>query len=95
MASRFTNSSRLPRRHACVTIEYRLDRLTDATLCVRTGVAVEAIRRRLAVLERVRVVGVLMSSACATGPAAADTLQQARTGRLALGMPAGPPRCAD
>ena len=52
-----------PRRRAYVAIERRLGRLTDATLCVGTGVAVEAIRRGLAALERVRVVGVVVSSA--------------------------------
>jgi Glycosyl transferase 4-like domain len=52
-----------PRRRAYVAIEHRLGRLTDAALCVGTGVAVEAIRRGLAALERVRVVGVVVSSA--------------------------------
>ena len=52
-----------PRRRAYVAIEHRLGRLTDATLCVGTGVAVEAICRGLAALERVRVVGVVVSSA--------------------------------
>jgi hypothetical protein len=40
---------------AYVTIECRPGRLTDATLCVRTAVAVEELGRGLAVLERVRV----------------------------------------
>ena len=79
-----------PRRYAYVAIERRLGRLTDATLCVGTGVAVEAIRRGLAAPERVRVVGVVVNAACTTGPAATATLQQARKrARLALGVPAG------
>ena len=50
-------------RRAHVAIERRLGRLTDATLCVGTGIAVKAIRRGLAALERVRVAGVVVSSA--------------------------------
>jgi len=78
-----------PRRGAYVAIERRLGRLTDVTLCVGTGVAVEAIRRGLAAPERVRVIGVVVDGAGAVGPVDAAALQQARRrARLVLGVPA-------
>ena len=77
-----------PRRSVYVAIERRLGRLTDVTLCVGVGVAVEAIRRGLAAPERVRVIGVAVDGAGAVGPVDAAALQQARRrARLALGVP--------
>jgi glycosyltransferase involved in cell wall biosynthesis len=46
------------RRRAYIEVERRLGRFTDVGLCVGTGVAVEAIRRRLIAPERVRTIGV-------------------------------------
>jgi glycosyltransferase involved in cell wall biosynthesis len=78
-----------PRRRAYVAIERRLGRLTDMTLCVGTGVAVEAIRRGLAAPERIRVIGVVVDGAGTTGPVDAAVLLRARRrARLALGVPA-------
>ena len=48
-----------PRRQAYVQIERRLGRITDLALCVGTGVAVEAVRRRLISPERIRTIGVV------------------------------------
>ncbi len=55
-----------PRRQAYVQIERSLGRITDLALCVGTGVAVEAVRRRLISPERIRTIGVV-----ADGPAPA------------------------
>ena len=78
-----------PRRRAYVAIERRLGRLTDVTLCVGTGVAVEAIRCGLAQPERVRVIGVVVDGAGTAGPVNAAAFRQARRrARLALGVPA-------
>ncbi|HCU92913.1 MAG TPA: glycosyltransferase family 1 protein, partial [Actinobacteria bacterium] len=49
------------RREAYVSIERRLGRITDVALCVGTGVAVEALRRRLIAPERVRTIGVAVT----------------------------------
>jgi glycosyltransferase involved in cell wall biosynthesis len=81
----------LPRRQAYVRIERGLGRITDLALCVGTGVAVEAVRRRLLSPERIRTIGVV-----ADGPApprdgpdrAAPGSARARA-RAALGLPAG------
>jgi glycosyltransferase involved in cell wall biosynthesis len=48
-----------PRRQAYVQIERGLGRITDLALCVGTGVAVEAVRRRLISPERIRTIGVV------------------------------------
>jgi glycosyltransferase involved in cell wall biosynthesis len=77
-----------PRRRVYVAVERRLGRLTDVTLCVGTGVAVETIRRGLAAPERVRVIGVAVDSARTSGPAGAALPQARRRARLALGLPA-------
>ena len=70
-----------PRRQAYVQIERGLGRITDLALCVGTGVAVEAVRRRLISPERIRTIGVV-----ADGPAPSP---RARTrARAALGLPA-------
>ena len=85
----------LPRRQAYVRIERGLGRITDLALCVGTGVAVEAVRRRLISPERIRTIGVV-----ADGPAPAhDGRRGAACGglpgsararaRAALGLPAG------
>ena len=85
----------LPRRQAYVRIERGLGRITDLALCVGTGVAVEAVRRRLISPERIRTIGVV-----ADGPAPPrDGPDRAAHGglpgsararaRAALGLPAG------
>ena len=85
----------LPRRQAYVRIERGLGRITDLALCVGTGVAVEAVRRRLISPERIRTIAVV-----ADGPAPAhDGPDRAAHGglpgsararaRAALGLPAG------
>jgi glycosyltransferase involved in cell wall biosynthesis len=48
-----------PRRQAYVQIERGLGQITDLALCVGTGVAVEAVRRRLISPERIRTIGVV------------------------------------
>lgn len=83
------------RRRAYVAIERRLGRITDVTLCVGTGVAVEAIRRGLAAPARVRTIGVVVDSSRGGGdgssggdplPALAPGARQ--RARQALGLPA-------
>ena len=76
------------RRGAYVAIERRLGRITDVALCVGTGVAVEAVRRRLVAPERIRTIGVAVEGAAgaelpARMPGARDRA------RRALGVPAG------
>lgn len=70
------------RRAAYVAIERRLGAITDLALCVGTGVAVEAVRRRLLSPERVRT----MSVAVSPGPAACPDARQ--RARHLLGLPA-------
>ena len=78
-----------PRHRAYVAIERRLGGLTDVTLCVGTGVAVEAVRRRLAPPERIKVIGVVVDGVDAVGPLDAAAFRLARRrARLALGVPA-------
>jgi glycosyltransferase involved in cell wall biosynthesis len=76
-----------PRRRAYVQIERCLGRITDLALCVGTGVAVEAIRRRLIAPERVRTIGVAVAGA---GPVPAGRPGPAarRLARRRLGLPA-------
>jgi glycosyltransferase involved in cell wall biosynthesis len=76
------------RRGAYVAIERRLGRITDVALCVGTGVAVEAVRRRLVAPERIRTIGVAVDGVAgaelpAHRPGARDRA------RRALGIPAG------
>ena len=75
-----------PRRGAYVAAERRLGRFTDAGLCVGTGVAVEAIRRRLIAPERVRTIGVTVGEASrpAASPAAAAAARRAARKRLGI-----------
>jgi glycosyltransferase involved in cell wall biosynthesis len=75
------------RRRAYVVAERRLGRLTDVGLCTGTGVAVEAVRRRLIPPERVRTIGVTVDQAQARRGRAADRGARARA-RAALGIPA-------
>lgn len=75
------------RRAAYIAIERRLGRITDIALCVGTGVAVEAVRRRLVAPERIRTIGVAVEGASgaqlpARAPGARDRA------RRALGVPA-------
>jgi glycosyltransferase involved in cell wall biosynthesis len=74
------------RRRAYVWIERRLGRFTDVALCVGTGVAVEAIRRRLVAPEQVRTIGVAVAGVGAA--AGLPTAQERARARLALGVPA-------
>lgn len=50
------------RRAAYIAIERRLGRITDVALCVGTGVAAEAARRRIVSPERIRTVGVTVEN---------------------------------
>jgi glycosyltransferase involved in cell wall biosynthesis len=75
------------RRGAYVAIERRLGRITDVALCVGTGVAVEAVRRRLVAPERIRTIGVIVDNAAGTElPARAPEARD--RARHALGLPA-------
>jgi glycosyltransferase involved in cell wall biosynthesis len=77
-----------PLRRAYVSVEQRLGRITDVALCVGTGVAAEAVRRRLIAPDRIRTIGV-----CADEPGRARrpaaSAEARRRARLALGLPAG------
>ena len=68
------------RRGAYIAIERRLGRITDVALCVGTGVAVEAVRRRLVAPARIRTIGVVAGDASRPGlPArAAGARERAR-----------------
>jgi glycosyltransferase involved in cell wall biosynthesis len=70
-----------PRRQAYVQVERRLGRITDLALCVGTGVAVEAVRRRLISPERIRTIGVIADSPAPSRGARGRA-------RAALGLPA-------
>jgi glycosyltransferase involved in cell wall biosynthesis len=76
------------RRGAYVAIERRLGRITDVALCVGTGVAVEAVRRRLVAPERIRTIGVAVEGAAGAGLPARMPGARDRA-RRALGVPAG------
>lgn len=72
-----------PRRQAYVQVERGLGRITDLALCVGTGVAVEAVRRRLISPERIRTIGVI-----ADGPAPSRGARgRARAALRALARP--------
>jgi len=62
------------RRRAYIAMEQRLGRFTDVALCVGTGVAAEAVRRRLVRPDRVRTIGVVVD-----GPGAAAASMSARS----------------
>jgi glycosyltransferase involved in cell wall biosynthesis len=74
------------RQGAYIAIERRLGRVTDLALCVGTGVAVEAVRRRLIAPDRVRTIGVAVDGASAAeSPAHAPGARE--RARRALGVP--------
>jgi glycosyltransferase involved in cell wall biosynthesis len=76
------------RRGAYIALERRLGRITDVALCVGTGVAVEAVRRRLIAPERIRTIGVAVEAPA--GAALPARVPGARDrARQALGIPAG------
>ena len=83
------------RRGAYVAIERRLGRITDLALCVGTGVAAEAVRRRMVPPQRIRTIGVAVEGAgsgtagsgtAGTGLPARDPAARSRA-RQALGLP--------
>ncbi len=76
------------RRRAYVAVERRLGRITDVALCVGTGVAVEAVRRRLIAPERVRTIGVAVEGLAETELPAHMPGARERA-RSALGIPSG------
>jgi glycosyltransferase involved in cell wall biosynthesis len=71
------------RRTAYIRIERRLAKITDAFLAVGPAVAAEAIRRRIAPPERVRTIGVAVSTG--PPPRASDRAEARRL----LGIPPG------
>lgn len=75
------------RRGTYVAVERRLGRLTDVALCVGTGVAVEAVRRRLVAPERIRTIGVVVDRVAGTELLACAPEARNRA-RRALGVPA-------
>jgi len=76
------------RRGAYVAIERQLGRITDVALCVGTGVAVEAVRRRLVAPERIHTIGVAVEGVA--GAELPAHMPEARDrARRALGIPAG------
>ncbi len=68
-----------PRRQAYVRIERGLGRITDVALCVGTGVAVEAVRRRLISPERIRTIGVVADAPAPRPSAPAGSDPDGRT----------------
>lgn len=70
------------RRHAYVTVERRLGRVTDRALCVGTAVAAEATRRRLVAPDRIRTIGVVVDH---DGPT--RNSESIRGARAKLGLP--------
>jgi len=86
------------RQRAYIAIERRLGRFTDLALCVGSGVAVEAVRRRLLEPQRIRTIGVVIpeaerSAPCLPHPApggwaeGSPAARARRRARLALGLP--------
>ncbi len=75
------------RRSAYVAIERQLGRVTDVALCVGTGVAVEAVRRRLIAPDRIRTIGVAVDTKPGTVPSA-QAPEAREKARRALGLPA-------
>ena len=76
------------RRGAYVAVERRLGRITDVALCVGTGVAVEAVRRRLVAPERIHTIGVAVEGT-AGAELPARTPEARDRARRALGVPPG------
>ncbi len=78
-----------PRRHAYVSVERRLGRITDMALCVGAGVAAEAVRRELIAPERIRTIGVSVDGPGRTKASMSARRPEARRhARAALGLPA-------
>ena len=75
------------RRGTYIAIERRLGRITDVALCVGTGVAVEAVRRRLVAPERIRTIGVAVEGLTG-GELPARMPGNRDRARNALGIPA-------
>jgi len=73
-----------PRRTAYIEIERRVGRYTDVFLAVGSGVAAEAVTRRIAPPERVRTIGVGLGKAL-VAPGAHDRAEARRI----LGVPPG------
>lgn len=73
------------RRNTYIGIERYLGRFTDVALCVGTGVAVEAVRRRLVAPERVRTIGVISGTRAPADLVAARAAARAQLG-IASGM---------
>jgi glycosyltransferase involved in cell wall biosynthesis len=65
------------RRAGYIAVERRLGRITDVTLCVGTGVAVEAIRRGLVRPERIRTIGVAVPAGPPLDPTTRDRARRA------------------
>jgi glycosyltransferase involved in cell wall biosynthesis len=76
------------RRRAYISTERQLGRITDVALCVGTGVAVEAVRRRLIAPERVRTIGVVADGADQAAARPPPTPAVRRQARAELGLPA-------
>ncbi len=76
------------RRRAYIETERRLGRVTDVALCVGTGVAVEAVRRRLIAPERVRTIGVVADGADQATARPPPAPARRRQARAELGLPA-------
>lgn len=73
------------KRTMYVDLERHLGRFTDVGLCVGSGVAVEAVRRRLIAPERVRTIEVAVDDATATR----RTTSSRVAARARLGLPMG------
>jgi glycosyltransferase involved in cell wall biosynthesis len=76
------------RRRAYIATERRLGRITDLALCVGSGVAVEAVRRRLIAPQRVRTIGVVADGADQAAARPPPALARRRQARAELGLPA-------
>ena len=76
------------RRGTDIRIERRLGKITDVAFCVGSGVATEAVRRRVITPERIRTIGVAVDTAQAAGASmtARDTVSKRRPAR-ASGSP--------
>jgi glycosyltransferase involved in cell wall biosynthesis len=75
-----------PHRAAFVALERRAGRVTDAALCVGSGIAAEVVRRRLVRPERVRTIGVASGGPCVVRTAASRAAARQR-----LGLPSTAP----
>jgi len=74
---------------AYVTVERQLGRHTDLALCVGSGVAAEAVRRRLIAPDRIRTIGVAVPDEAAAAAAMSARVPLARErARRILGLPA-------